>query len=652
MRPIGPPPPGRMPALHLRTSRARYTRAPMKRLIPLVLLLLLSCRNEQTQQTATVAPVPKPAPVARDPHSYSRPDEVRVEHIALDLDVDFAKKQLAGTATLRIRNQKGAPTLVLDTNGLEIRKVTLQPGGELAEFKLGPADPILGRALEIPIDPATTSVAIEYASDPSALALQWLEPSMTAGKVHPFLLSQSQAILARTWVPCQDSPGVRFTYDATLRVPKDLLAVMSAENPQTKNAQGLYHFSMPNPIPSYLLAVAVGDLEFRAFDARSGVYAEPSVLDAAASEFSDTPKMIHAAEELYGPYAWGRYDLLVLPPSFPYGGMENPRLTFLTPTVIAGDKSLVSLIAHELAHSWSGNLVTNATWSDFWLNEGVTTYIEHRISEQLYGHDYSEMLWLLGVTDVQDELKTLPPADQHLYVDLAGRDPDDAPGTVYEKGALFLRLLEETAGRDRWDRFLREYFETFQFQPMTTVRFVEYLKAALPDVVQKVDLDAWIYGPGLPANAPKPHSEAFARVEAQAAAFAGGASADSLKADGWSSHERVHFIQSLRELTPARMAELDRRFHFSESLNSEVLFVWLEESIDVRYKDAYPAIERFLTSQGRRKFVKPLFDKLVTHPDDIEFARSIYTKARPAYHPVTRNTIDEILKWPAEPGVD
>jgi hypothetical protein len=260
------------------------------------------------------------------------------------------------------------------------------------------------------------------------------------------------------------------------------------------------------------------------------------------------------------------------------------------------------------------------------------------------------MLWLLGVTDVQAELKTLPPADQHLYVNLAGRDPDDAPGTVYEKGALFLRLLEETAGRERWDRFLRQYFETFKFQPMTTVRFIEYLKASLPDVVRKVNIDEWIHGPGLPADAPKPHSEAFTRVEAQARAFGGGATADTLKTDGWTSHERVHFIQSLPVLTPDRMAELDRRFHFSESLNSEVLFVWLEKAIDVRYKDAYPAIERFLTSQGRRKFVKPLFDKLVMHPDDLEFARSIYTKARPAYHPVTRNTIDVILKWREDPS--
>ncbi|HEX6083029.1 MAG TPA: M1 family metallopeptidase [Thermoanaerobaculia bacterium] len=617
----------------------------MKRLTLILVLAAAACRNEQPS-TATQAPPSQPSTSAaqRDPHSYSNPDQVRVEHIALDLGVNFAQKQLAGTATLRLRNEANATTLILDTHGLTIKKVTTQPGNAAAQFKLAPADPIFGSKLEIPIKADTQSVAIEYVTSPGARALQWLEPAMTAGKKHPFLLSQSQAILARSWVPCQDTPGVRFTYDATIRVPTTLLAVMSAENPQARNEQGVYQFRMPHPVPSYLLAIAVGDLEFRPFDTRSGVYAEPSVIEAAADEFTDTPDMIAAAEELYGPYRWGRYDLLVLPPSFPYGGMENPRLTFLTPTVLAGDRSLVSLIAHELAHSWSGNLVTNATWNDFWLNEGFTTYFEHRITEKLYGREYSEMLWLLGVTEVQDELKTLPAADQHLYVDLAGRDPDEAPTLVYEKGALFLRLLEETAGRERWDKFLRAYFDKFAFQPMTTPIFVDHLKVSLPDVVQKVNLDQWIHGPGLPPSAPQPQSAAFANVEQLAKAFAAGGPATAIDATKWSSHERVHFIQSLPALTPQRMAELDARFQFSESGNNEVLSAWLEKAIDARYEAAYPAIERFLTVQGRRKFLKPIYEKLAKNPEDLAFAKRIYSRARDTYHPVSQATIDSILK--------
>ena len=612
----------------------------MRRLVPYFLIFaFVACRKETPKP---VEPVKPEADVTlRDPHSYANAHEVRVEHIALDLAADFEKRQLTGTATLRIKNSGGAKELVLDTRGLDIHSVKLQPGDTATPFILDGNDPILGRKLEIPINANTASVAIHYATSPGARALQWLDPAQTAGKKHPFLLSQSQSINARSWVPLQDTPSVRFTYDATLRVPKELLAVMSAENPQARNEEGVYRFTMPQPIPSYLLAIAIGDLEFRPFDTRSGVYAEPPLIDAAANEFADTPKMIKTAEEMYGPYRWGRYDLLVLPPSFPFGGMENPRLTFLTPTVIAGDRSLVSLIAHELAHSWSGNLVTNATWNDFWLNEGFTTYFEHRITEKLYGREYSEMLWQLGLTDVKEELATLPPADQHLYLQLEGREPDEAPGIAYEKGALFLRLLEETAGRERWDGFLRSYFDTFAFKPMDTKQFIGYLSSALPEVTKKVKVEEWIYGPGLPANAPQPKSEAFARVEAQAKAFAGGASAESIDMSRWSSHERVHFIQSLPKLSPDRLGALDKRFRFSESGNSEVLSAWLEKALDAGYKDAYPAIERFLTTQGRRKFLKPLYEKLVK--SDPELARRIYEKARPTYHPVSQATIDEII---------
>ncbi|HEX8171600.1 MAG TPA: M1 family metallopeptidase [Thermoanaerobaculia bacterium] len=621
----------------------------MKRFVAvLALAVLAACRNEAPAPAATATRPPQrrttPTPVfVHDPHSYARPDEIRVEHLALDLTVDFAKKQLAGTATLRLRRmQPQANVLHLDTNGLTISRVTLQPGNAPAPFQLAAPDPILGARLDITLQPGTNGVVIQYASSPGARALQWLEPPMTAGKQRPFLLSQSEAILARSWVPLQDSPQVRFTYEAKLRVPPELMAVMSAQNAPQKTADGVYFFSMPQPIPSYLMAVAVGDLVYRGIDARSGVYAEPPVIDAAAHEFAETPKMIGAAEALYGPYRWGKYDMLVLPPSFPYGGMENPRLTFLTPTVIAGDRSLVSLISHELAHSWSGNLVTNATWNDFWLNEGFTTYFEHRITENLYGREYSEMLWQLGLTDVKKELAGLPPGDQHLYIDLTGRDPDEAPGIVYEKGALFLRLLEETAGRARWDAFLRKYFDTYAFQSMTTSRFVEYLKSALPDVVQRVKVDEWIYGPGLPANAPVPHSEKFARVEAEAKRFAEGATPQSLQTAGWSSHEWVHFIQSLPNLYPERLEALDAQFHFKDSGNSEVLFAWLDKSLDSGYRGTDAALERFLTSMGRRKFLKPLYTKLAAK--DMATAKRIYAKARPTYHSVSQASIDAIVK--------
>ncbi|HYR28737.1 MAG TPA: M1 family aminopeptidase/hydrolase, partial [Thermoanaerobaculia bacterium] len=407
--------------------------------------------------------------MTRDIHSFARPDEAVVRHLALDLLVDFDRQQLAGVATLNIDRTAAARELVLDTNGLTIDKINYA-NGKTASFRIGEPQPHLGRPLFIDLEPDTTSLSIQYASAPDAAAVQWLTPAQTAGGKHPFLFTQSQAILARTWVPCQDSPGVRMTYEATIRVPKGLMAIMSAENSPDLAADGVYRFRMPQPIPSYLLALAVGDLAFRSLGRNSGVWAEKPMIEASAYELADTQQMIDAAEEIYGPYRWGQYDVLVLPPSFPFGGMENPRLTFATPTILAGDRSLVNLVAHELAHSWSGNLVTNATWHDFWLNEGFTTYLERRIVEALYGKHMADMQAAIGVSDLAESRKTLEvPGDRTLLPDLTGRDPDDAFSNVpYEQGRLFLVFLESKFGRDAFDQFLRKWFDEHAFKSATT----------------------------------------------------------------------------------------------------------------------------------------------------------------------------------------
>jgi len=579
----------------------------------------------------------------RDVHSFARPDEAVVRHISLDLDVDFERRVLRGSATVRFETTAEARQLVLDTHGLTIKRASLP-------YTLGDEKPFLGRPLIIELDDNSQEVSIEYETSPDAAAVQWLSPEQTAGKQHPFLFTQSQAILARTWVPCQDTPGVRMTYEATVRVPKALMAVMSAENPVEANDSGVYRFNMPQPIPSYLLALSVGDLAFRSFSDNSGVYAEKPMIEASAFELADTPKMIEAAEKLYGPYRWGQYDVLVLPPSFPFGGMENPRLTFATPTILAGDRSLVSLVAHELAHSWSGNLVTNATWNDFWLNEGFTVYFERRIMEAVSGREYSEMLALLGYQDLEATVAELPPRDTHLVGDLEGRDPDDAATKLpYEKGYSFLRLIEETVGREPWDAFLREYFDSHAFQSMTTAGFLEELNARFPELDAAINIDQWINGPGIPPNAPKVHSDAFVKVEEQASAFQNGTPAARLAAKSWSTHEWIHFLRHLPKLlTQEQMAELDAAFHFTDSGNSEILHEWLMQAIEHKYDPAYDALERFLLRQGRRKFLKPLYQKLAETPEGLARARAIYAKARPMYHAVSYRTIDQILKWKDE----
>jgi leukotriene-A4 hydrolase len=590
-----------------------------------------------------------------DPHSFARPWEVAVDHLGLELSVDFAARRLSGTAHLRLRNRTGADTLWLDTRDLDLRRVTLDDGKVEAAYTLGNPVPYLGRSLAVHILPATRQVNIEYSTRPEAAALQWLTPAQ-AGSLLPLLFTQSEAILARTWVPCQDTPSVRQTYEATVRVPPGFLAIMSAENPTAKSADGIYRFRMPHPIPSYLLALAVGDLAFKALSERSGVYALPQVLDRAAWELADTPRMIAAAEKLYGPYRWERYDLLVLPPSYPYGGMENPRLTFATPTILAGDRSLVALVAHELAHSWSGNLVTNATWNDLWLNEGFTVYFEQRIMESLYGRDYADMLAVLGRQDLDEAIRErgADSPDTRLHLDLAGRDPDDGTSVIpYEKGALLLATVEASVGRERFDRFLRDYFNTFAFQSMDTRRFVAYLKAHLldssPGLAESLRLDEWVYGPGLPATAIVFHSAAFARVDREVAAYAKGAAAAQLATTGWVTQQWLRFLRNLPAPLPAsRMAELDAAFHLTDSGNDEILDVWLLLAIRNGYAPANATLERFLVAVGRLKYVQPLYAELARTPAGAETALRIYGRARPGYHPVTQAAIDKLLDWRAE----
>jgi leukotriene-A4 hydrolase len=604
-------------------------------------------------QTTPIPAVKVVAETAQDPHSFAHPEEVAVEHLVLDLTADFTQRQLTGRASLRLRNLTGANRLVLDTRDLDIRRVTLDDGKTEARFKLGDEVKLLGRPLEVEITPTTTWVNVDYTTKPEAAALQWLTPEQ-AGSPSPFLYTQSESILARTWVPCQDSPGVRMTYEATIHAPRGLMAVMSAENPTQKNAEGVYRFKMPQRIPSYLLALAIGDLEFRPLGPISGVYALPAVAERAAWELADTPKMIAAAEKLYGPYKWGRYDLLILPASYPYGGMENPRLTFATPTILAGDRSLVSLVAHELAHSWSGNLVTNATWSDFWLNEGFTTYFEGRIMEAVYGRPYSDMLTVLGRQDLDDAIKEaggIDKPDTRLALDLTGRDPDEgSSGIAYEKGALFLRTLEASVGREKLDRFLRTYFDTFAFQSMDSVRFVAYLKQNLlagdETAAKKLHIDEWVFNPGIPANAMRSHSDAFVAVDRAVQAFTAGTPAAQLTTTGWTTHHWLHFLRNLPEAVDTqKMADLDATFHLSQSGNSEILDAWLLKVVESKYEPAYPALEQFLMKVGRRKYVLPLYTAMAKSPEGAERALRIYEKARPGYHSVSQGSIDEVLGW-------
>ncbi len=588
--------------------------------------------------------------IINDPHSYAKPNDVAVKHLHLDLEADFASKTLSGFAELTLNNKTESKELWLDTKDLTIDKVTLDDGST-STFALGKDDEHLGSSLKIDIKPTTQKVKIFYKTSPKAKALQWLNPSQTSGKEHPFLFSQSQAILARTWIPLQDGPGVKFTYSAKIKTDPKLMVLMSADNDTTLHEDGIYTFEMPQPIPSYLMAITIGNVKYQSLGNNCGVYAEPDMLEKSAWEFADLEKMITSAEELYGPYAWGKYDVIVLPPSFPFGGMENPRLTFATPTIISGDRSLVSLIAHELAHSWSGNLVTNSTWDDFWLNEGFTVYFERRIMEKIYGRELSEMQAALALGELKNSIKDFGEGnpDTHLKLNLEGRDPDEGVSDIaYEKGYFFLRTIENAVGREKWDNFIKTYFKTFEFKTMNTEDFLVYLDEQLlkGDSALKVQIqvDKWVYNPGLPENCPQPQSGEFDKVLKQVDAFKSGAKASTLDTTNWTTHHWQYFLRNLpKPLTVEQMTDLDAAFSFTNTGNSEIASDWFLKAIGANYKPAYPKMEEFLIAVGRRKFLKPIYTQLAKTEEGKKWALAVYEKARPGYHSVSYNTIDDIL---------
>lgn len=576
-----------------------------------------------------------------DYHSFSNPDQIKITHIDLDLQADFNQKSLIGSATLSFdRVNPQATTLILDTRDLTITSVNID--GSPIAFKLMAKDENLGAPLHIDVGTQATKVSIFYQTAASASGVQWLTPEQTAGKKHPFLFTQAQAVHARSFIPLQDSPKVRVTYNAVIRTPPELLAVMSAANDPDTQRDGEYEFTMAQPIPSYLIALAIGDLQFKAMGERTGVYAEPSMLDAAAAEFEDTESMLKVTEKTFGSYSWERYDLLILPPSFPFGGMENPRLSFITPTVIAGDKSLVALIAHELAHSWSGNTVTNATWRDLWLNEGFTTYLTYRIMEMIYGTDRFNMEAVLGYEDLQADIASLPANDQILAIDLRGRNPDDVFSNIpYEKGALFLREIEHKIGRDNFDKFLLEYFAAFTFKSITTDEFINYLdQTLLVTYADKLDRDRiqeWIFSPGIPAGAPVPQSDAFSKVDKERNAWLeGNKAAANIVTSSWTVHEWLYFLNNMpNALSAEQLAELDLAFALTASKNNEIAHSWLMIAVYNEYKPAYDRLYNYLVSIGRNKLVKPLYRELAKTPEGKAFAKKAFEEAKPGYHPLT-----------------
>jgi leukotriene-A4 hydrolase len=621
-------------------------------------VLITSC---QTTGADNVSLRPKgsstPTKNTIDIHSYSNIDEIRTTHLHLDFDVNFDNHSIYGIARHEMENF-GADTAIFDIKGLEIQRVTTGKKNEVpTDFVIGEYNDLLGQALSVKITPEEKHVNIYYKTTDKTEAIDWLAPELTAGKKHPFMYTQGQAILTRSWIPLQDTPSNRITYSADVKVPAELMALMSAENPTKKTKDGRYHFEMKQPIPCYLIALAIGDLTYKKLGANCGVYSEPELIAKCAYEFVDLPKMIEAAEKLYGKYQWEQYDVIVLPYSFPFGGMENPRLTFANPTLLAGDRSLVSVIAHELAHSWSGNLVTNSTWNDFWLNEGFTVYFENRIMEEIYGVETADMLALIEFQELRTEMAAIKesehPEDTHLKLDLDGRSPDDGMTSIaYVKGAFFLKTLEKAVGRKAFDKFLNNYFSIHAFQTITTETFEAYLNKKLL-VPNKITFNTkeWLYESGLPSNCVKISSPRFIEVQKLADDFANGKDifkkpkkGKALTRDKYITQEWQAFIRRLPEkINPKQLKNLDDQLNFKNWGNSEIMAEWYILGINSGYTAILPDMKRFLMKVGRRKFLAPIYKVLAQKTADLKWAREVYELAKGNYHFVSRSTIETLL---------
>ncbi|KAJ8411320.1 hypothetical protein AAFF_G00173260 [Aldrovandia affinis] len=607
------------------------------------------------------------APVA-DPSSFSSPSKCTTKHLNLTYRVDFDSHVIKGKVSLTLEVlEDNFSGLTLDTKDLQIATVTAN--GQEASFTMGVQHRFKGTPLEITL-PFELSrgqhviVEVTYDTAPSASALQWLRPEQTAGKKQPYLFSQCQATHCRTMVPCQDTPSVKHTYYAQVSVPRELVALMSAmrdgqEADPRDNSRTIYRFRQPVPMPSYLIALVVGALENREIGPRTRVWSEKETVDLAAFEFSETESMLKTAEQLAGPYVWGQYDILVLPPSFPYGGMENPCLTYATPTLLAGDRSLSNVIAHEISHSWTGNLVTNQTWEHFWLNEGHTVYLERMIGRSMENEQFRQFKAIGGWKELQESVNTFGAKNPltNLVPNLDEVDTDEAFSSVpYEKGFALLYHLEELlGGPEVFMGFIKSYIQMFTYSSITTEEWKSYLFTYFKDkvdILNKVDWNGWMHTPGMPPVKPQYDTTLADACIALCQRWAKAKDSDltqfsagDLKA--LSSHQIIEFLALLLQEEPIPLSHVKRMqevYNMNAIKNSEIRFRWLRVCVRARWEEAVPLAFKMATEQGRMKFTRPLFRELYNFDKFQQEAVSTFIKHRGAMHPVTATLVAKDLK--------
>jgi len=606
----------------------------------------------------------------REPNTLSNISQVKTTHLHLDWTISFEKKLLIGHVLLDlITLVDNVDKIVLDTSFLDVTNASYD--GKDVKFSLGERQNTFGSALtvEVPtIEKAGTAfkLRVDYSTTEKCTAIQFLKPSQTEGKKHPYLFSQCEPIHARALAPCQDSPSIKLTYSAVVTSP--LQVVMSALQTGAKDVgEGLkaYSFEQRTTIPSYLIAIAAGNLVGREIGPRSTVWCEPEVIDAAAWEFTDTEKFIATGEQLLTPYEWGRYDLLVLPPSFPYGGMENPCLTFVTPTLLAGDKSAVDVVAHEIAHSWMGNLVTTQSWEHFWLNEGWTVFIERKITGRMHGEAERQFSSIIGWKALKESVELFghdSPATR-LNTDLTGIDPDDYFSSIpYEKGFNLLYHIEKVVGGAKiFEPYMKAYVEKFASKTVNTEQWKAFLyeymeKTHGQEVVDKlntIDFELWLRGTGMPPVDPQfdttladacyelAHKWDTAREDKDLKHFA------SSDVEKFTATQKIAFLERMTDLEafPHHLiAKMDELYQFTPIRNADVRARWQQLCLQTSYEPIYPEVVKFVTEQGRMKFVRPLYRLLYKAKNGAQLARDTYLQHRDFYHPIAGQLIEKDIE--------
>jgi len=612
-----------------------------------------------------------------DPNSFSNVNNFKVNHIKLNLKTEFERKALTGYVINEVEIiDNSVNEFILDTRGLKIFSASWlkDDGKEISlDFTLGEIHKMYGQALSIiftdeMLKQTKVNVKINYETTPECSACQWLEPSQTEGKKYPYLYTQCEAIHARSVVPCQDTPIIKLTYEAEMVVPKELRALMSAvliDEKPVENDLVSFKFEQKMRIPVYLLAIAVGNLKGIKIGPRSTVWSEPEVVDKAAYEFANTEDFIKIGEEYLTEYVWGVYDLLVLPPSFPFGGMENPCLTFVTPTIVVGDRSLVDVVAHEISHSWTGNLVTNSNWQHFWLNEGHTMYLERKILSKIHGEAYRDFSAIIGWNDLKEAVNAYGKEQENftaLVPDLRNKDPDDSFSTVpYEKGFNLLYYLEKIlGGPEVFDPFLKEYIIHFTNKSLSTNEWKEFLYSYFKKhdeskikILDSVDWNTWLYGYGMPPIDPKFDRTLLNMCDDLAKKWIDKKDATSFDEfslkdiENFDADQLMIFISKISDEGPFSetfIKAMDKAYEFTKTKNSEVRFLWQVLCLNSNYEPIFPEVVKFVEEQGRMKFVVPLYRYLYKCKNGADLAVSTFKKNINFYHPIAVDNIAKELK--------